>query len=120
MKDEVYEYFRVRGFSYTALKKQNPSIRPSHIKAGMVDVWHNRANYRDDQLGRAALRSAVIIDDREEYENELKSNQAVKDLVIEKQRNANLKEKLILFYALLVYFGTIGLIIGWPYLENIK
>ena len=120
MKDEVFEYFKDRGFPFSTLLKNNPNIGPSHIKAGMTDVYHRRGEYRDDQIGRAALRAAGVIDDREEYENELKLNQAVKDLVIERERNANLKEKLILFYVLLIYFGTIGLIIGYPYLENIK
>ncbi|GAG76299.1 unnamed protein product, partial [marine sediment metagenome] len=56
MKDEVFEYFNDRGFPFSALKKKNKDLSPSHIKAGMVDVWHNRGNFRDDQIGRAALR----------------------------------------------------------------
>ena len=119
MKDEVFEYFEVRGFPFTTLVRKNPGIKPAHIKAGMVDVYNNRSKYKDYQLGRAALRASSTIDSREEYEDELKLNQAVKDLVEERRRNSDLKRKLILFYALLAYFGTIALIIGYPYLEKI-
>jgi len=120
MKDEVFEYFKDRGFLFTTLKKGNPGIKPSHIKAGMVDVYNNKSNFRDDQIGRAALRAAVVIDDREEYEIELKLNQAIKDLVKLKERYRTLKVFLITGYILLGYFVSLGIFIAYPYMENFK
>lgn len=121
MKDEVFRFFEEKGYNFARMKKNNRHrLKPYHIKAGMVDVYNRRHEYRDDQLGRAALREAEKIEGREEYEEELKLNQAIKDLVKERQRNQNLKEKLVLFYALLIYFATIAGIILYPYMENIK
>lgn len=120
MKDEVFEYFKDRGFKFSTLKQKNPDIKPSHIKAGMTDVYHRRGEYRDDQIGRAALRAAGVIDNREEYEYELKLNQAIKDVVDLKERNRTLKTLLITFYVLLGYFVSLGIFIAYPYMENFK
>lgn len=109
MKDEVFEYFEARGFPFSVLKKRNRDIKPSHIKAGMVDVYRRRDEFEGYQLGRAALRAAKAIDAREEYEQDLKLNQAVRELEvvkhdfdIEKDYAENLKGIVVVTWLLII------------------
>ena len=126
MKDEVLEYFKGHGFTLSKLKKSGRGLKPGHIKAGMTNIFRERKKYRPDQLGRAALRDAESIQDREEYEDELKLNRAVKELVekdqelvVERERYADLKRKLLIWYLLLAYFVSIGFVFIYPYLGQI-
>ena len=120
MKDEVFEFFDSKGFPFTTLVRKNRGIKPSHIKAAMVDVYNDRHKYKDYQLGRAILRASTTIDNREEYENELKLNQAVKDNIELKERNKTLKTLLIALFLLWGYVVSVGAFLAYPYLERLK
>ena len=112
---------------FSSLKRNNRRLKPSHIKAGMVEVYRRRKNYRPDQLARAALREAETINDREEYEEELKLNNAVKELAdkdieLENLRNRNsvLRERMWLCYGMLIYWTSIAGLILYQYVEKLN
>lgn len=120
MKDEVFKFFNDEGIPFSVLKSKNRDIKSSHIKAGMVDVFHRRHLFRGDQLARAALRAAKEIDTREEYEQELKLNDAIKELERERVRSEVLKRQLFWLAVLEVWFVSVGLTILFSYLGFIK
>ena len=70
-------------------------------------------------VGRAALRDAEEINHREISDDELKKNQAIKELVVERKKNEELRRKLLVWYLLLGFFVWTGFTLLYPYLGQI-